>query len=262
MAAQDTAALLIEYGNLFVGSSSGDAVNVGAVRNVKFMGKKIGTKVSSDNLGDVIDKVRLNGEIEAELLEVGNAAILESIFKGIVTLSSTAGSSTPVTGEVTASGSWAYRQIIFFAQQQYDLSVPTSVTVTGSVDGLLTVVTDYDLIKDPATGKWGVAIKDSTPVTTLAQTITLAYTSTPAASRTITGGTNQTATARYVKIEGPSEDDSNLKRTIIMSSAIAESDMLIPFVDVERANDVGVMPVRFTARKGSTWTLQDSINPS
>src|SRR4029079_19081375 len=102
--------------------------------------------------------------------------------------SSTAGSSTPVTGEATTSGNWGYRQIIFFAQQQYDLSVPTSVTVTGSTDGLLTVVTDYDLVKDPATGKWGVAIKDSVPVTTLSQTITLAYTSTPNAALVLTGG--------------------------------------------------------------------------
>src|SRR4051794_18151491 len=96
MAASDSAALIIEHGNLFVGSSSADAVNVGAVRNVKFMGKQVHTRIDSDNLGTVIDKVRLNGEISADLLEVGNMALLESIFKGVLVLTSTA--TTPVTG--------------------------------------------------------------------------------------------------------------------------------------------------------------------
>lgn len=262
MSALDSGSIMLQYGNLFVGDDAGSVVDCGAVRDVKFMGDPVRTKVLSDNRGEIVNKIRLQGNFEATLLEPGNMAILENIFKGIVTKTSTAGSATPVTGEVTASGSWAYGRIIFFAQQSGTQISPTSVTVTGSVDGLRTVVTDYDIVQDPATLKWGVAIKDSVGVTTLTQTITLAYTSTPSAALVLTGGTNQTATVRYIKIEGPSEDDSSVKRTVVIASAICSSPLLMEFVDVENGGDVGKMPVRFEGLKGVEWTITDAINPT
>ena len=106
-------------------------------------------------------------------------------------------------------------------------------------------------------------VSEITSVSSLGgSSVTIQFDYTPNASQVLTGGTNQTATARYVKIEGPSEDDSSVKRTIVLSEAIASSDMLIPFVEVEQANDVGVMPVTFESNKGTAWTVTDAINPS
>lgn len=262
MAALDSGALLIEYGNLFVGADAATAVSVGAVRNVRFTGQQIHTKIDSDNRGTIIDKVRINGVVEADLLEVGNATILETIFKGIITKTTTAGSIVNNYVQVVASGAWLYNKIIFFDFNDADGTAPNIDSVVLGTNGAIVLNTDYMLVKDPATNKWGIIIIDSTTVTTESQSVTIQFDYTPAASMTLTGGTNQTATSRYVKIEGPSEDDSSVKRTVILSDCVAMSDMLVPFVEVEQANDVGVMPVRFENRKGATWTFEDAINPS
>jgi hypothetical protein len=262
MAAQNSAALIIEKGTLYVGDNAGNLVNLGSVRKVMFTGKQQHTKVDSDNNGTVLNKLRLIGEIAFDWLEPGSISNMENLFRGAVTKATVAGTSTPVTGEVTAAGSWAYSQPILFAKQAGDTTVPTSITVTGGTDGALTVNTNYILVQDPGTKRWGVMIKSGGAVTTLNQTITLAYTVTPNTALTLTGGTNLTMTPRYVRIVGPSEANSNVTRQIDLAASTVTSDMLLPFVDVETANDVGVMPVKCESNKGSTWTWTDQVNPN
>jgi hypothetical protein len=262
MPALNSSAMLLQYGNVWVGDNAGNVVDLGALRKVKFQGKMTKQQIESDNRGTILNHARLNGMLDFDWLEPGSVSNLAILFKGLVTATTTAGASTPVTGEVTASGSWAYLQPIWFAQQSSTQVVPTSITVTGSVDGALTVNTSYFLVQDAGTLKWGFYIKSGAPVTTLNQTITVAYTVTIAANRILTGGTTLTQTARYVKIVGPLESNSNVTRTIILTSATASSDMLIPFVDVENGNDVGVMPVTLENDKAATWTITDQINPN
>src|SRR5947207_3098489 len=143
MGALQQSAVLIEKANIWVGDNAGNVIDLGAVRKVKFTGKQFHTKVDSDNRGTIVNKLRLNGELDFDWLECGSVSNLAVLFKGAVTKTTVAGSSTPVSGEATASGSWAYSQIIFFVQQAGDLSQPSSITVTGGTDGLLTVNTNY-----------------------------------------------------------------------------------------------------------------------
>ena len=111
MAALDDGSLLIQYGNLFIGSNSGDAVNISTLRNVMFTAQAKRSTVNSDNRGTIVNKARLQGKVNAEMLKVGNMSVLEAAFKGL-------GHQdrhrrlldAPITGEVTASGSWAYGQ--------------------------------------------------------------------------------------------------------------------------------------------------------
>lgn len=259
MAALNDDAILIEYANLWVGDDAGSLVDMGALRNVRFTAEAVTTVVNSDNRGEIIRKSRMPGRIEAELLEPADADTLENIFKGLITKSANAG--TPLSNEqdVIASGDWAYNTFIPFEYQDSDGTAPTVDSVTGSTDGVLAVNVDYIIVQHDD-GRWGIMVLDSTAVTTLSQTITIQIDVTPAASKTLTGGTNQTATPRYVKIIAPSEDDSNVTREIVLESAIASSPMLLQFVDVENANDVGVMPLVFESRKGTTWTYTDEIN--
>lgn len=251
----------MQYGDVYVGADAGSLVNVGAVRNVRFMADAIRTKVESDNRGTVVNKERLQGKIECELLEAGNMSVLESIFKGLVTLTPVAASIVNNHVQTVASGSWTYDTFIPFDAQNGDGTYPNVDSVTLGTDGAIVLNTDYVKTKDPATGKWGITIRDSSTVTTQAQAVVIQFDYTPAASQVLTGGTNQTATPRYVKISGPSEDDSNLTRDVVLAEAVATSPMLIPFVDVENANDVGVMPLTFESNKGTAWTITDEINP-
>jgi len=259
MPALNEDAIVIEYGNLWVGDDANSLVDMGALRNVRFTSELVTTIVNSDNRGEIIRKSRMPGKVEAELLEPGDADTLENIFKGIITKTSNAG--TPLTNEqeVIAAG-WAYNTFIPFEYQDADGTAPTVDSVTGGTDGALALNTDYIVVQHDD-GRWGFMVIDSTAVTTLSQTLTVQIDVTPSAAKVLTGGTNQTATPRYVKIIAPSEDDSNLTREIVLQSALATSPMLIAFVDVENVNDVGVMPVTFESRKGTLWTYTDEINP-
>jgi len=260
MPAADQSALLIEHGNIEVGDDAGSLVDLGAVRNVRFTGRQERTKVDSDNRGTIINKIRITGVVDFDWLELGHMPNMEQLFKGLVTRTTVAG--TPVSGadQVVASGDWSYDKFIEIENQNNDLSKPTINSVTLGIDGAIVLNTDYTIGQDAGSGRWGILIRDSVTVTTEAQSVTINYDYTPAASQVLTGGTSKTAATRYVKITGPSEDDSNIERIITLDAAVAASDMLIAFVDVENAGDVGVMPVTLEGDKGSAWTVTDEIN--
>lgn len=260
MAALNDAALIIEYANVWVGDDAGSVVDMGAVRNVRFTSEQVQTVIQSDNRGEVLRKSRMPGRVEFDMLEVGDADSLENIFKGIVTKSTNAGTPLSNETEVIASGAWDYNTFIPFEYQESDGTAPTVDSITGGTNGALTVNVDYIIVQHDDS-RWGFMVLDSTTVTTIAQTLTVQIDVTPAASKVITGGTNQTATPRYVKLIAPSEDAAGTTRELVLESALATSPMLLPFVDVENANDVGVMPVVFETRKGTEWTYTDEINP-
>lgn len=262
MSAQDTAAVMMEYGNLFVGTNSGNAVNVGALQNLKFMAVHNRVKINSDNRGTILNKDRLDGKVEAELLEPGNMTLLETLFKGLVTLTATAGTLVSGATVVKTSGQWAYNQPILLTGQNATLAAPTIASVVAGTNGALVANLDYVLVKDPDTSLWYVQVIDSTTVTTASQTITITYSYTPAVSQVLTGGTSQTATSLYVRIEGPSEDDSSVTRNVELAECIVTSDLLLEFLDVEQANKVSTLPVTFESNKATTWTVTDEINPS
>jgi len=259
MAALNDDALIIEYGNLWVGDDAGSIVDMGAIRNLRFTSEQITNVIQSDNRGEILRKSRMPGKIECEMLEIGDADTLENIFKGIVTKSSVAGSIVNNYPQVKASGSWSYNGFIAFDFQDADGTAPNIDSVAAGTNGSLTVNVDY-IVTQHEDGRWGIRVLDSATVTTLSQTITITFDYTPAVSKVITGGTSQTATPRYVKIIAPSEDDSLITRELIFTSALATSPMLLPFVEVESAGDVGVMPVTFETRKGTTWTYTDEIS--
>ncbi|MDB5344264.1 MAG: hypothetical protein JWP89_2641 [Schlesneria sp.] len=259
MSALNDDAIIIEYGDLYVGDDAGSAVNMGALRNIKFTSEPVTTVVNSDNRGEIIRKSRMPGKVEAELLEPGDADTLENIFKGLIVKSSNAASVVNNHPQVVASGAWSYNKFIPFEFQNGDGSAITPDSVTAGTNGALVSETDYFIGRD-GDGTRGIFIKDSATVTTLSQTITIVFDYTPAASKVLTGGTNQTAVPRYIKIVAPSEDDSNTTREIVLESALATSPMLLAFVDVENAGDVGVMPVVFESRKGTAWSYTDEIS--
>jgi hypothetical protein len=258
MSALDDNALVMEVADLYVGSNSGDVVNVGSLRNVRFKAPQERVEINSDNRGTIRNRARMRGQVEAELLEVGNPAILETIFKGMVSKSAVAGSIVNNYVQVEAANSWAYNTFIPFDFQDADGTSVNIDSVTAGTNGVLVVNVDYHVYQH-ADGRWGIIIVDSATVTTLNQTITIQFDYTPAASQVLTGGTSQTATNRYVKIIGPSEDNAGTTREIVLEECICQSDLMIGWNDVEQAGDVVPMPVVFKSNKGTTWTYTDEI---
>lgn len=263
MAAQDANALLAEAADVLVGADAGSLVNLGSVRNVVFTGDIIKIKVDSDNNGTILNKARINGSVSFEWLEAGDMANLETLFKGLVTLSSTAASlvsgASQVIGSPLVANVWTE-----LTYQNGDGTQPTINSVTGSVDGALTLNDDFHIVQNPSTGKWGIifnTVAIGPTLTTLTQTATINSDYTPAASKNLVGGGSmQTQTDRYVRLIAESEDSASITRQIDLAAAVANSPLLLQFLDTERAQDVGVMPVTLENNKGATWTITDEIN--
>lgn len=262
MAAQDINALLAEAADIFVGADAGSLINFGSLRNVQFNGEIIQVKIDSDNNGTILNKARLNGSITADWLEPGDMANLEELFKGLVTLSTTAG--TPVAGATQALASpFVANDFYLIENQNGDGTIITINTVTGGTDGALTADDDYHLVIDDQ-GDYGIilnTVAGGTNITTLTQVVTIDYDYTPNASRNLVGGASmQTATDRYVRLVAESEDDAAVTRQIDLAAAVASSPMLLQFLDVETSTDVGVMPITLINNKGAIWTITDEIN--
>ena len=107
-----------------------------------------------------------------------------------------------------------------------------------------------------------VTVKSGGAVTTLNQSITVNYTTTPAASLKLLGGTSLSQTSLYMKIVGPLETNGAKTRLLELNSCTVTSDMMLQFLDVDTANDVAVMPVKAESDKGSTWLWTDQVNPN
>lgn len=259
MGALDSNALLLESGNVYIGDDVSSLVDFGAVRNVNFTGVQNPIDILSDNRGSVVRKNRINGQINFDWLEAGDANKLENLLKGLVTKTATAGSLVSGATYAIANPS-GYATFLDIEGQNGAGTAQTINSVTGSVDGAL-LTTDYIQVKD-SQGRWGIQLVSGGTITTLTQTFTVNYDYTPNASLKITGGTSKVSTARYVRIIGTSADDPTKTRVIELQSAVIESDVLLPFLDTEVAGDVGVFPITMTNDKGSTWSFEDSINPA
>ncbi len=260
MAALNDNALLAQHANIEVGDDAGSLVDLGSVRKVQFTGKISRIMVDSDNNGTILNKVRLNGQISFDWLEAGDAANLGELFKGVVTAGTVAGVIVNNHVQTIASGDWAYDTFIPFEFQNADGTVPNVDSVTLGTNGAIVLHTDYTKVKDETTGDWGIVLWDSATITTLVQNVVIQFDYTPAASQTLTGGSSQTATPRYARLIAPSEDSDAVTRIIVLEECTAISDMLLPFLDVDQAGDVGVMPVTLENNRGATWTLTDEIN--
>lgn len=117
---------------------------------------------------------------------------IANIRSGIDLFNNVAGSPIVDEQQVVNSGSWNFNVPILLNAQNSDGTEPTIDSVTGSVDGALTLNTDYFITE--IDGLFYITIRDSLVVTVEAQNITIQADYTPAArTRRTTGGlTNQT----------------------------------------------------------------------
>jgi len=115
-----------------------------------------------------------------------------------------AGSIVSGATEAVASGSWGYNDPHVVEHQNGDLGILTINSITGSVDGLLVVDTDYFIGQDDD-GNTVVTIIDSVTVTTETQTMTIDYDYTPNASVTRDMGSGTTLNQFIVRIIGKND---------------------------------------------------------
>jgi len=146
--------------------------------------------INGGNKNKIVDRIKdQTVALAPSALWSQDLAVFEKLGGGLYTRTAVAG--TPVTGasQVVAANGWAYQKFIKLTNQNYDGSAVTVNSVTGSVDGLLAVNTDYYIGRNEA-GEYGIFVLDSATVTTVNQTLTINTDYTPAASSYITAGTS------------------------------------------------------------------------
>jgi hypothetical protein len=174
-----------------IGACDGDAV--AELSWTKF-------KQESANAGVLVDQIKqMVANLTFSMFEL-DPTVLNQIGGGVFNLTTTAGA--PVAGalQTVNSGEWVYDKLIPLTNKNSDGSQPTINSVTGSVDGPLTLNDDYFIAKNQD-GKWSIYIVASgTLTTTEVQNITIDSDHTPAASYTLDAGTSSvTLTPQVVR---------------------------------------------------------------
>jgi len=173
-------------------NGGGAWVDIGLAKGVYMNEQIVFSKVQADNAP------ACKRRVSSHTVDVGFTLIelhLDTIDKlrgaELDTVTAVAAAEVLDAVQVVSSGNWLYNNFIEFTYQMGDGTCPSIDSVTGGTDNALTVVTDYDTVKNGA-GKWGIIVKDSTAVTTETQTLTIQTDYTPAASNTFsTGGLTQ-----------------------------------------------------------------------
>ncbi len=145
-------------------------------------------EIAFEDVGTVRDEVSDETiDITISAGQVLDLGLISSLTGGLYTYTTVDG--TPVAGadQVVGSGDWNYDKTILLANQMGDGTQPTINTVTGSVDGVLVLDTDYFVANLSGAG-WAVVILDSATVTTEAQDMTINTDYTPAAQTILKRG--------------------------------------------------------------------------
>lgn len=251
---QDSTALMEGSAKVSIAAYSGSPswLNLGVVENLAAKEVMTITDRKADNGAIDTHVSDQHAEISFDQLE----ALKESaraILRG-----ATFDTTTPTAAEivnnhsfVVASGAWAYDQFIPLDYQNSDGSKITPDSVTGGTDGALVLGTDYYIIKDGATGKWGIAIKDSATVTTLAQTMTIVYDYTPAASKLVETGGKASGLPRFmVKLENV--DASGLYTTLTFFSVRIDGGIEFAYKRDDDGDNLIRRPIRLRADLDTT----------
>jgi len=140
---------------------------------------------------------------------------INRLMAGVTNYSSTAATPVNVVDENVAVG-WARETFIPFANQSYNGTVPTGITVENPTVAL---VNDTDYIIMQSNGKWGIMVLDTRG--TLSSALNLTYTYTPAASRTLTAGASSINVApRQLRIRKLLDASANKYWTVYIYAAV------------------------------------------
>lgn len=251
---QDSTALMEGSAKVSVAAYSGSPswLNLGVVENLAAKEVMTITDRKADNGAIDTHVSDQHAEISFDQLE----ALKESaraILRGATFDTTTPVAATPVSGrnQTIISGAWVYDGFIEFDRQNSSGAKITPTSVTGGTDGALVLGTDFYIIKDVATGKWGIAVKDSATVTTLAQNLVIVYDYTPAASKLVETGGKASGLPRFMlKLENV--DASGLYTTLTFFSVRIDGGIEFAYKRDNDGDNLIRRPIRLRADLDTT----------
>jgi len=142
----------------------------------------------------------------------------------------------------------AYLQFIKIANQNGDGSTIVVNSVTGSIDGLLVVDTNYNIVQD-SDWVYGIQLISGGSISTLTQTFTIDYDYTPSVSKQMTYKIqDRTIPFQLFRFTECLNEAGEANVYYLVKAAIS-SEVVQNFVNLER-NDFAGSPMTFTGEKG------------
>lgn len=180
-----------------IGDDFDTLVDIGAIRTPKLVSLAQNQSIEFDNV-DSLKQFSDGKKVQLSfvLAEI-NLSNLAKFDGGLVSVSPTAGSPTPVTGEAHGTG-WVQGKPIRLDHKNGADTIVSSIVVKGG-GSTLSLNTDYrTYVGDGANGDLGATY--ITPITVQAGAITVDYSYTPNASKTLTFNTTGTKTLKALRV--------------------------------------------------------------
>lgn len=224
---------------VLVGDDFDSLVDVGALRNPVFNSLVETQSIEFDNVDPLKKFVKGDRvQITFDLAEINfdNLAVLNG---GLITVTPTAGSATPVTGEAHGTG-WTVGQPFKLNHKDGDNTIVASIVV--KEDGVALVLnTDYrTYVGDGSNGQLGYTY--IVPLTAQTGVITADYSYTPNASNKITLNESGTSELKVMRIINTDENGKEFRMDIEEGTNFAP--VSIDFATDEEA-DVAILPIDF-----------------
>jgi hypothetical protein len=216
--------------------------------------------IDAGNAKNILKKIKNQTlSVAPSALWSQDTAIYEKLGGGIYDRTAVAGALVEGAEQVIASGSWKYNKFIKIANQNSDLGAITINSVTLGTNGAIVADTDYYAGQDE-NGNRGIFIIDSATVTTEAQSVTIDYDYTPAASSYITAGDSSIEMTDFaLRLRHYTDDtETTFDMEVIIYSATTDSGLSLNFKG-QAEEGLFESTVAFTAKVDDSRTAGDQL---
>lgn len=207
-------------------SNFAGAVDIGAVNGAKYTEEMKISTLEADNVVDRDIVTEQKGMIEFEQIQMLNESARAIMRGSLDTITNVAGSAVTGATQTVYSGSWGFNTFEPLDHQNGDGSAVSVTSVTGSTNGLLVAETDYFVVKNDD-GIYGIMVKDSVTVTTIAQNLAIVYDYTPNASVIYETGGKSVIPYFYVRMTNTDEAGKIVKWETLGKCNLFKGDEIV-----------------------------------
>jgi len=202
------------------------AIDIGAVNGAKYTEEMKISTLESDNAVDRDIVTEQKGMIEFEQIQMLNETA-RAIMRGTLdTITNVPGSAVTGAAQTIYSGSWGFNTFEPFDHQNGAGTIISVTSVTGSTNGALVAETDYFIVKNDD-GIYGIMVKDSATVTTIAQNLAIVYDYTPNASVIYETGGKSAVPYFYVRMTNTDENGKIVKWETLGKCNLNKGDEIV-----------------------------------
>jgi hypothetical protein len=226
-AAQHSSTIRFGSAKIEVGPDTGTLTNLGIAANIEFLEEFKPIELLPDNAPPVtVGYVNHFATVKFEMWEV-NLSNLSLIRGGMDTLTTVAGSATPVTDELhIATGVNNFR----LNNRNGDKSIVTSIVVKDSSNATAAINTDYNVSVD-SDGFTCIARVSASTVITTGEQVKVSYSYTPNASTKLTSGGKNTVTTNVVRLTNTNSAGKVFRLTVYSAKNQNGIDLKLPSDD-------------------------------